>query len=129
QVDFREHGDVGFEFPSGTNFTVEMHYNSDDASALDASGVEVCVQRDKPANIAGVSWLGSDAIFFTTKVSSTCAPKSSEPIHILGVSPHMHLKGKHMTGIINRKDGSKTTLHDGPFSFNDQTWYPKDLTL
>jgi hypothetical protein len=128
-VNFREHGDVGFEFPSGTGFTVEMHYNSDDASAEDASGVEVCVQREKPEHIAGVSWLGSDAIFFATSVQSTCDPKAEQPIHILGVSPHMHLLGKHMTGIINRSDGSTTVLHDADFSFNDQTWYPKDLVL
>jgi hypothetical protein len=128
-VDFRDRGDLGFEFPSGTNFTVEMHYNSDDAGAVDASGVEVCVQREKPANIAGVSWLGTDAIFFTTSATSTCVPSSSEPIHIVGVSPHMHLKGKHLKSVINRKDGSTTTIHDADFSFNDQTWYPKDLTL
>jgi hypothetical protein len=128
-VDFREHGDVGFEFPGGTTFTVEMHYNSSDGAALDASGVELCVQKQKPANLAGVSWLGTDAIFFTTSAQSTCVPTASEPIHIVGVSPHMHLKGKHMKGIVNRANGSSETLHDGAFSFNDQTFYPKDLTL
>jgi hypothetical protein len=128
ELDFRTAGDVGFEFKAGTGFTVEFHYNSDDANALDASGVEVCVQKKKPANLAGISWLGSDAIIGTS-AGSTCTPKQKTPIHILGVSPHMHLKGKHMSGIINRADGKKETLHDGDFSFNDQTWYKKDVVL
>jgi hypothetical protein len=127
-LDYREHGDVGVEFPAGTGFAVELHYNSDDAAALDASGVEVCVQKQAPANIAGVSWLGTDLIFGLS-AQGTCDPSASEPIHILGVSPHMHLKGRHMTGVINRADGSSEILHDGPFSFADQTSYRKDIVL
>lgn len=120
--------DVGLEFPQGDGFILEFHYNSKDANALDSSGVEVCVQKQKPVELAGVSWLGSDAIFGTS-VSGTCAPKGNQPINILAVSPHMHIAGTHMKGIINRKDGSKETLHDGPFDFDNQTWYPRRAVL
>ncbi len=41
----------------------------------------------------------------------------------------MHVKGKHMSGIITRKNGTKETIHDGPFDFNNQTWYPAAFTL
>jgi Copper type II ascorbate-dependent monooxygenase, C-terminal domain len=131
-LDFRTNGDVGFELPSSGGFVVEFHYNSNDASAVDASGGEVCVQKNKPANIAGVSWLGRD--FFGGRtgvrtVTSTCTPQSRQRIHIVGVSPHMHTKGIHMKGVINRAAGGQETLHDAPFSFNDQTWYQKDVWL
>jgi hypothetical protein len=35
----------------------------------------------------------------------------------------MHLKGRHMTEIIKRKDGTTETLHDAPFDFNNQHSY------
>ena len=91
--------------------------------------MEICVQKEKPANVAGVSWLGSDALFGTMSKTTVCNPSDSGPIHILGVSPHMHLKGKHMKGIINRKGGTTEVLQDAPFDFNNQSWYQKDFTL
>ena len=128
-LDFREHGDVAFEFAPGAAFQVELHYNSSDPEALDASGVEICLQDKRPANIAGISWLGSDAILFTNSVQSTCVPAQPQPIHIVGVSPHMHLQGKHMTATVHRASGGDEVLYDSPFSFSDQAWYPRDVAL
>lgn len=122
-LDFRDEGDLGFEFPTNTGFEVEMHYNSSDASAVDASGVEVCVQKKKPANLAGVSWLGSDT-FNGTTAKSTCNPRGPFPINIMAVSPHMHLKGRHMKAVMVRANGTRETIHDAPFDFDNQTWYP-----
>lgn len=128
-LDFRVEGDVGYDFPAGTGFQVEIHYNSTDGTATDASGVEVCVQKNKPKDIAGVSWLGTD-IFNGTSAKSTCSPTANIwPIHIMAVSPHMHLKGKYMKAMIVRANGTTETLRDGPFDFNDQTWYPGKFTL
>src|SRR5690606_28517553 len=64
-----------------------------------------------------------------TKWEGVCTPSAREPIHILGVSPHMHVAGTHMKGVINRAGGGTTVLHDLPFSFNDQTFYKKDEML
>ncbi len=128
-LDFRTaEDDVGFEFKEGDGFILEYHYNSTDDAALDASGVEICVQKQKPKNIAGVSWLGSDAIA-GARVQGTCSPSHKEPIHILAVSPHMHLKGQHLKAVINRSGGSKEILHDAPFEFENQTWYERRTTL
>ena len=130
EMDFRETGvDVGLELPE-TTYTVEFHYNSQDASAADASGVEVCVARQKPANIAALSWLGYDQLLLpSTTWTGTCEPTSKEPIHILSVWPHMHLTGTHMKGTINRAGGTTEVLHDEPFDFNYQRLYKKNVTL
>jgi hypothetical protein len=128
-MDYRDHGDVGFEFPAGAGFDLEIHYNSDDASAVDASGVEVCVQKKKPQNLAAVSWLGRDWFVYVNQQTSVCNPRDDGPIHVLAVSPHMHLQGKHMKGVINRANGATEVIHDAPFSFHDQAWYPKDLMI
>lgn len=129
-LDFRDSGDVGFDLPDTISYTMEYHYNSKDPNAVDSSGIEVCVARRKPANIAGISWLGYDQLGIpATKWSGTCVPFSSEPITIIGVQPHMHVTGTHMKTIINRKDGTKETLHDEPFDFNDQRNYLKNVVI
>jgi len=124
--------DVGYEMPGGqgTSYTMEFHYNSGDLDAKDASGLEVCMFKKKPANTASVSWLGKDNLLVPdTKWIATCDPISDEPIHIVSVMPHMHTSGVHMKATINRANGTKETLHDADFDFEYQKSYPKDVTL
>lgn len=128
-IDFREHGDVGFEFKQGEGFLLELHYNSSDPNAEDNSGAKLCVQKNKPQNLAATAWVGVDKMAASTKWEGTCTPATREPVHILGVSPHMHLAGVHMKGVINRAGGGTTVLHDMPFNFNDQTLYKKNEML
>ena len=40
-----------------------------------------------------------------TSARGTCNPSSNEPIHLIASQPHMHLKGRHMTVVINRAAG------------------------
>ncbi|MET0284945.1 MAG: hypothetical protein ABW352_10755 [Polyangiales bacterium] len=131
-LDFRKSGvDVGLELPGdNSTYTMEYHYNSSDPGAMDSSGAEICVTKRKPANIAGVSWLGTDNLLIpANKWSGTCAPLSDKPIHILAVVPHMHKQGTHMKSVITRKDGTKEVLHDEPFDFEYQRLYEKDVWL
>lgn len=130
-TDFRQTGaDVGFELPGNTTYNVEFHYNSGDLDAQDQSGVELCVIKRKPANVASISWLGFDQLLLPSKQwVGNCSPLSDKPIHITHVWPHMHLKGRHMKATINRANGTKEILHDAPFDFNYQRSYRKDVTL
>jgi cytochrome c551/c552 len=121
---------VGFELPGDTSYTVEMHYNSSDPAAEDGSGVEVCVAKSKPENIAGISWLGYDQLVVpATKWTGECVPENTMPVHILGVQPHMHVAGTHMKTVIHRKGGGDEVLHDEPFDFNDQHHYLKNVII
>jgi hypothetical protein len=128
-IDLGAKAHAGLELPAGTGLTLEVHYNSDSDAAEDASGVEICVQSKPPENVAGVSWLGTDAILFTTSATGTCKPASQMPIHIIGDSPHMHLKGRHLKSVINRASGGSTVIRDADFAFQDQGWYDADFTL
>jgi hypothetical protein len=130
-TDFRPFpDDLGFEMPGNTTYTIEFHYNSDIPNAKDASGAEICVSTTKPKNIVGLSWLGNDNLLIpSTTWTGTCAPASQQPIHIVGVNPHMHLQGRHIKAIINRKDGKKETLQDSDFDFNYQLSYNKNVLL
>jgi len=120
--------DVGFEMPA-TGFTLETHYNSADPTAVDASGVEVCVTPHMPTNVASISWLGSDVISNTTTATGTCVPSGGQRIHILGGTPHMHTHGINMKVEIMRAAGGVEVLHDMPFDFSTQISYKKDVWL
>jgi hypothetical protein len=121
---------VGIELPDTSTYTIEFHYNSSDANAKDASGVEVCVDKKKPQNIAGLSWLGFDQLLIpAAKWTGTCKHKSQQPITVLGVTPHMHKQGKHMKATITRADGKKESLHDMPFDFDYQRQYMKTVKI
>jgi hypothetical protein len=130
--DFRTSGDVGFELAPST-YALEIHYNSADVNAEDGSGVELCVQTKKPANVAGFSWLGYDqggVVAATTGLcvpeqvwTGTCAPRSTEPIHLLFITPHLHQSGTHIKAVIDGPSGSRVLI-DQPFDFDYQITYP-----
>jgi hypothetical protein len=129
--------DVGLEMPKGANafFSLEIHYNNNAGytDALDASGVEFCTTKKFRTNTAAVHWLGSNSILVaphqTQDVVGQCDPTATQPIHILGVSPHMHQIGVHAKLVLNRKNGTKEILHDRPFAFSDQQAYPLDVIV
>jgi hypothetical protein len=137
-MDFRKHGDVSFELPSAT-YSIEIHYNSSDANAQDASGVELCGTRTATKNIASLSWLGYDqggslayatglCLDAATSWTGTCTPSAREPIHLLFVTPHLHQAGRHLKSVINGPNGSRV-LHDKPFDFAYQITYETDEVL
>ena len=112
-------------------YNLEIHYNSDDPDAYDTSGISICYVEEEPEKVAELVWLGTDAIL-GREASATCVPENqTEPIHILSVTPHMHVKGRHMKSVINRVDGTKEILHDQPFNFDSQvTWnFKKDVII
>jgi len=117
--------DLGMEMPA-EGYSIQYHYNSGDASAVDASGVEVCVTPTKPTNVATVSWLGTDAINGTS-ATGTCDPTTNERVHILAGSPHMHKKGIHFKVVLTRASGAQEVLHDMPFDFAYQQGYTNDV--
>jgi Copper type II ascorbate-dependent monooxygenase, C-terminal domain len=140
-MDFRKHGDVSFELGSGT-YGLELHYNSSDASAMDASGAEVCVQKTKTTNLATMTWLGYDqggvlsyasggglCLEADTMWTGTCKPASfTQPIHIIFMTPHLHQTGRHLKSVINGPSGSRVLI-DKPFDFNYQVSYESEEVL
>lgn len=114
--------DVAMEAPQ-TGWLLEFHYNSSDPAAKDGSAVEVCVADNERPNVASISWLGTNSIGGIS-ATGTCVPRQPQgDITILGFTPHMHTKGKHMKAVINRAGGAPEVLHDEPFDFNYQIAY------
>lgn len=120
--------DVGVHTEAG-GFSLEMHYNNKlGAGQLDASGAEVCVTEKLRPKEAGVHWLGTQNL---NKLSATgtCTPMNPGPVTILSSSPHMHLQGRHLKTVINRKGGGSEVLIDQPFDFNTQISYPTPAVI
>lgn len=120
--------DVGVRTEPG-GFSLEMHYNNKlGAGALDASGVELCVTEKLRPKEAAVHWLGTQDL---NKLSATgtCAPINQAPVTIISSSPHMHLQGRHLKTVINRKGGTTEVLIDKPFDFNTQISYPTPAVI
>jgi hypothetical protein len=121
--------DVGLEMPGTVSYVLETHHNNLTNGPMDdVAGIEVCVTPKAPKNVASLSWLGTDTINGTT-ASGVCKPTSQQPIQIIGVQPHMHLKGQHMSAEITRAGGVKEMLHDQPFDFQNQHSYNVRTTL
>lgn len=123
---------VGMRMPSGSDvvFMLEIHYfnPSSDAVEFDASGVELCATATPRPIEAALHFLGTQAIMLPahakTDVVSVCDPAPlDEPVHIMSVSPHMHLTGTRAKITVQRAAGEETLL-DVPYTFTEQRTYP-----
>jgi mono/diheme cytochrome c family protein len=116
---------VGMELPTDTTYFVEIHYaNPRNLDITDRSGVRVCGTNTLRENAAATHWLGSELIGFlgagNHSVTGTCRPTLTEPAHIIKSWPHMHRYGTSMFSEIVRAGGTRETLIDVPFSFDNQ---------
>jgi len=130
--------DVGMEMPSGRGaFTLDMHYNSlqEKATAMDASGVDVCVLkgahlRPKIAAVTGsFSTIGPGGVLApagakNAPVTGVCNVTAREPIHLLTAAPHAHTYARHMKFTVTKKDKTEIVMHDADFAFGEQGTYP-----
>lgn len=121
--------DVGMEVKGSDTFLLEAHYNNKLGMPVpDASGVEVCVTPNKPAHVAGLTWIGTDLIS-GTEATGVCTPTNTDPVRIFSAQPHMHVKGKHMKVVVGRKGGMQEVIHDEDFDFEYQRSYVLDVTI
>jgi hypothetical protein len=135
-VDFRRFGDLGLPLPS-TTYVLDIHYNSMDPEAVDASGAELCMSKTRPKTLLGNTRLGyvnsilvGDFGGPRTTWTGVCKPESQEePIHIVYGIPHMHRTGRRITSVITAVDGTTRTLLDKPYEFENQNGYDLDAVL
>jgi hypothetical protein len=113
-------------------FGMEIHYNTtaNPSNRNDRSGARLCLTKKLRPKEAATHWLGTQLIANLLPLGgmlntpSTCGVQKES--HIIAYSPHMHKQGRYMKSIITKKDGSKVTLTDRPFVFDDQQIYPVD---
>jgi copper type II ascorbate-dependent monooxygenase-like protein len=132
--------DVGLELAApGQSYQLEIHYyNSSAQTFQDRTGVRVCATANSRPNTASITWAGTERISIPARSQGTasgiCTPNrkglgASDPIHIMYQWPHGHRLLTRMQTIINRKGGMTETLHDQPFTFDNQTTYDTPALL
>jgi hypothetical protein len=128
---------VGISMPTGPSpqFILENHYNNVARiqNGTDSSGVRVCATQKPKATHAAIHWLGSEMMNLQPNapgsVQGTCTPTAQTPITIMGVIPHLHQLGRFVNMTILRANGTSEVLHNAPFEFENQTYYPKNVVL
>ncbi|MET0339591.1 MAG: hypothetical protein ABW252_01245 [Polyangiales bacterium] len=104
----------GIPVKSGALLGIEHVYARLDGDAVgDASGVEVCVTAAPPERAVGTVRLGIEA-FRGNPITARCTPKLSQPVTIQPVLAHTRARGRSVSLVHTRPDGSEATLFDGP---------------
>jgi hypothetical protein len=131
--DYMLPSNVEMDLPSGSEagLILEVHYFSNNLKAAkDRSGVRVCTApKGTRPELAGVHFTGTEGICVgpgsRQEVSGICNPRDDVgDVHIIGAWPHMHKLGRHMKISVLRKDGREEVMHDEPFDFQSQVYYP-----
>ena len=125
---------IGLQVPKHRMLALEIHYfNSTETAQEDRTGVEVCVTSKKRPIEAASHQLGRVTFLLPahqrTDVSSVCRPRMQQgDIHLMALTPHMHLSGTHSKLILNRASGEAVTLFDEPYDFAEQRTFdlPRD---
>ena len=127
--------DVGLYMPKGKeSMGLDMHYynKNNDKPVYDRSGLEMCVtrkhRRPKTATLYGL--FGNATVPPKQRVENTTSCTVKGELHLIGVTPHMHHMGRR--GYLSLQRGGAgpiEVLHDGPFSFEEQTIKPIRDTL
>lgn len=127
--------DVGLYMPKGeASMGLDMHYynKNNDKPAYDRSGLELCVtrknRRPKTATLYGL--FGNATVPPKQRVENSTSCTVQGELHLIGVTPHMHHMGRR--GYLSLQRGGTgpiEVLHDGPFSFEEQTIKPIEDTL
>lgn len=107
-------------------FQLEIHYdNVARHRTRDRSGLKVCATTQFRPNTLAMHVLSSDESFQIPpgrqQVVNSCAVWSDKgPATVLAASPHMHRLGVHLSTVVTHTDGSRETITDQPFAFDDQ---------
>lgn len=111
---------------AGTRLVVNLHLLNASADPLSgASGVEIrevapaTVEETVESVFAGPTTFEIPA-YEIGSASGACTLQ--EAGSILGVMPHMHQLGRHLSAAIAHADGSETPLFDGPYDFESQVY-------
>lgn len=127
--------DVGLYLPSGP-MNLEMHYYNVGGTEdeFDETGIEVCVTRTFRKHTASLTkHFNAFPLLAPHQQGSAqdicrVITTTDEPIHLIGVIPHMHKLGVRAFLSVNRNYTERVLL-DVPYTFKDQRVHPMDDVL
>ena len=115
--------------PAGSKLIFQMHYTPNGRAANDLTKVGIWFADSKSVTHEVVTHIAINHNFeippgaenYQVSMSSRGFPDEGR---LLGVTPHMHLRGKSFRMVMNQRDGnSQPLLHVPDYDFNWQHWY------
>lgn len=119
---------IGMVLPAGQQLLLNLHlYNTRGEPVRGHSGLAVRArERSEITRVADATLMGpvefSIAPGAPVKIAGGCT--FAAPATVFTVAAHMHRLGRHARIVAERKDHPELVLHDGPFNFGEQPFYP-----
>lgn len=114
---------VAVKVAAGEALLLNLHlFNSDPSTISGTSGIEVLTMEPEDVAFEAEAVLaGTFSITLPPQSEGSAAGSCHIPndVTLFGVGPHMHQLGTHMTVSVGGE-----VLHDEPYSFDDQRFYP-----
>jgi Copper type II ascorbate-dependent monooxygenase, C-terminal domain len=113
---------------AGSDIIFELHYNPNGKPLIDHSELGLYFAKEPPEQrVLAIDTLRDLDLLIPPKdddYRSEAALALTQPVHLLSVQPHMHLRGKAMLVRAEHPDGAVDVLVDVPkYDFNWQTTY------
>jgi hypothetical protein len=126
---------IAKKIPPGSELLFEVHYSPIGRSRFDRSTIGLVLSKSPPKHLAvtrGIAGWGLKIPPRTANFTKKAAWTSPGDIHLLSLSPHMHLRGKSFKFTAQYPDGKLEILLSVPqYDFNWQSVYrliePKPL--
>jgi hypothetical protein len=118
--------------PAGSDLRFQIHYTPTGKERVDLPEVGMTIAKDPPERIyvtAGISAPGNRKVFAIppndpTWSSPTAQATFTADAELVWMMPHMHVRGKDMTYVLQYPDGRKETILNVPrYDFNWQLGY------
>ncbi len=136
-ADFRIHNAAKL-IPAGTDVWVNLHYTPNGTPVKDHIQIGFTVAKDQPQRryLAMSTSSPNDPEHFAIPPndpnwqSPPAVVTFNQDVELVGLMPHMHLRGKDMVFQLEYPDGRKETILNVPrYDFNWQLWYDTSIKV
>jgi hypothetical protein len=136
-ADFRPYGAAKL-IPAGTDIWINLHYTPNGKPVTDHIRVGFTVARETPKRrylaLSGSSTQDRSLFAIPPYDGNYEAPPAiftfAEDVELVGLMPHMHVRGKSNTFYLDYPDGRSETILDVPkYDFNWQQWFDTSIKV
>jgi thiol-disulfide isomerase/thioredoxin len=118
---------MGKKIAKGSQLIFEMHYTPNGTACTDRSSIALLYCKTPPKHEIHTRTISKEGFVIPPLVSNYALESSStfdRPVVLMGLAPHMHLRGKDFTFHLQTPGGKKETLLSVPkYDFNWQLFY------
>jgi hypothetical protein len=124
--------------PAGTDVWINLHYTPNGASVADHVSVGFTLAKEPPKRrylaLSGSSTQDRSKFAIPPGDGNWEAPPAeftfAEDVELVGLMPHMHVRGKSATFYLDYPDGRSEIILDVPkYDFNWQQWYDTSIKV